>query len=297
MQTLTDASDLLSVDAPNPVERHQACRNCAAALVGPYCHACGEDAAQNQLLPLRGFLAQTWDEFVGVDSRLFRTLRLLITKPGALTVAYLDGHRQRYVRPLRLYLVTSALFFIVIAWVQPYGFDAVNIFDQLETQGKLADFEKVVAQQNLTLEQYGERFSRLFNNAFSIAMFFALPGVAVLLTLLYLSQGRLFHGHVVFVLNYVTFSFLANLVALPFESLHQWLYVAIAMAISYPYLLLAMKRVYKERWGQTLWKFGMFVVGYFLVNFICILFAMFYALLAAMGITLSGLVMKLLGAA
>jgi hypothetical protein len=47
------------------------------------------------------------------DSRLWRTLYALLARPGALTREFLDGHRVRYLPPLRLYLVISLVFFLL----------------------------------------------------------------------------------------------------------------------------------------------------------------------------------------
>jgi len=51
--------------------------------------------------------------FTQVDGRLLRTLRSLITRPGLLTVAYLEGARKPYVGPVPLFLIANVLFFAV----------------------------------------------------------------------------------------------------------------------------------------------------------------------------------------
>jgi eukaryotic-like serine/threonine-protein kinase len=50
-------------------------------------------------------------EFLHVDSKIFRTVKLLLLKPGFLTREYFEGRRVRYVSPIRLYLVFSVLYF------------------------------------------------------------------------------------------------------------------------------------------------------------------------------------------
>lgn|GEM_PF-3879689 len=46
-------------------------------------------------------------EFVGHHVALEGTLGLLLCRHGRLTREYLDGWRQRYVSPLRLYLLAA----------------------------------------------------------------------------------------------------------------------------------------------------------------------------------------------
>lgn len=86
------------------------CRNCGATLVGRWCHACGQDAL-DPFGAARLLLAEWADAVWGWDSRLTRTLRLLLTEPGALIAEQVAGRRARFVGPLRLYLVVSAAFF------------------------------------------------------------------------------------------------------------------------------------------------------------------------------------------
>ena len=56
-------------------------------------------------------------EFLHVDSKIFRTVKLLLLKPGFLTREYFEGRRVRYVSPLRLYLVFSVINFAAAALV------------------------------------------------------------------------------------------------------------------------------------------------------------------------------------
>jgi hypothetical protein len=87
------------------------CRNCDAKLVGPFCAGCGQ-RADEYTVSLRVLARDFADEYLSFDSRLFRTVLNLFFRPGYLTRQYLAGRRARYVRPLRLYIVASILFFL-----------------------------------------------------------------------------------------------------------------------------------------------------------------------------------------
>ena len=101
---------MTTVDSP------PACLNCAAPLTGRYCAACGQKA--NDLDPsLRDVAHEVAHEFIHVDTRFVRSVRLLFTQPGVLTREYFQGRRSRYVSPLRLYLIFSVVFFAVSAYV------------------------------------------------------------------------------------------------------------------------------------------------------------------------------------
>lgn len=90
------------------------CSNCNAPLTGPFCHICGQKDDDLQR-PIWTLLREILDDVFSTDSRLFKTLFLLVLVPGGLTRAFRMGRRARFVPPLRLYLVVSILFFLIIS--------------------------------------------------------------------------------------------------------------------------------------------------------------------------------------
>lgn len=99
---------------PHIEDAHVNCANCAVRLSGHYCSNCGQKGAHPEL-SLRHFLAEVTEDLTHADSRLWQTLGALISKPGYLTAEFLAGRRTRYLPPVRLYLVTSVLFFLLAA--------------------------------------------------------------------------------------------------------------------------------------------------------------------------------------
>ncbi len=59
-----------------------------------------------------------------VDARILQTLKLLLFKPGSLSAEFSRNRRARYMSPIRLYLFTSLVFFLVLSWKLPNtGYD------------------------------------------------------------------------------------------------------------------------------------------------------------------------------
>ena len=90
------------------------CLNCGEPLSGPFCGGCGQRAIP-AYPTLRELVGDAWQELSGYDGRVIRTFRQLIRRPGALTLEVLEGHRARYVSPVRVYLVASVIYFLVSA--------------------------------------------------------------------------------------------------------------------------------------------------------------------------------------
>jgi hypothetical protein len=88
------------------------CANCGAAGTVAFCPQCGQRRVEDDDLSVRHVAAYVTDELLDVDGRYLSTIKLLLTKPGQLTVDYLEGRRASHVPPLRLFLVVSALYFL-----------------------------------------------------------------------------------------------------------------------------------------------------------------------------------------
>ncbi|MCT2557460.1 DUF3667 domain-containing protein [Tsuneonella sp. YG55] len=79
-----------------------ACLNCGTALVGPHCHACGQRAHVHRTLA--AFFHDLLHGVLHFEGKTWRTIPLLVWKPGQLTREYIDGRRARYVSPIALFL-------------------------------------------------------------------------------------------------------------------------------------------------------------------------------------------------
>jgi hypothetical protein len=91
-----------------------ACPSCSAMLAGNFCAACGQRAPRPADFTLRRFAADVGAEMSGSDSRVWRTA-LGLFRPGVLTLAFVQYRWRDYLPPLRLYLIVSAIFFL-LAW-------------------------------------------------------------------------------------------------------------------------------------------------------------------------------------
>jgi len=87
------------------------CENCHAPLYGEFCHQCGQ-SIHNPVRHAGHALEEVFESFWHLDGRVFRTLRDLL-RPGHTALEYLAGHRQRYLPPLRIFVIMSLLAFFV----------------------------------------------------------------------------------------------------------------------------------------------------------------------------------------
>jgi len=150
-----------------------------------------------------------------------------------LTREYLDGRRQRYTPPLRLYLVVSLLFFVAMSWAAGRGL----LLEDGETLGTDAP------------EQ-----ARLLADELPRLMFLLLPAFALLLKGAF--PRRLYFDHLIYSLHFHSAAFVALAVMLPLDAManRHWLPLVLQLvAFGYliHYFMASLRRVYEAAWGRT----------------------------------------------
>jgi hypothetical protein len=260
-------------------ELERLCLNCGEPLHGAFCSNCGQRVVPPRP-SLRELLGEAFAEFSGWDGKLAATLRLLVTRPGQLTVDFLDGKRARYITPLRLYLSVSLVYFLLSAAAPPsiapgevakvgnVGNAKITVGlgshtpDQLTAEQRqllLAEVSSTPkpfrpALRRLATDPQG--FQRDFTEVMPKLMFALLPVFALIVALFY--RGRGFVEHLYFTIHVQTFFF----VALGFGVLSRFTHVIaliIAMGIlqfiwAPLYAHFSLRRVYGGSNGSTVLK-------------------------------------------
>jgi len=97
------------------------CLNCGLPLHGEenFCPNCGQ---RNDIRKLNfgNFLGAVFDEFISYDSRFWRTIVVLLLKPGKVSKDYIEGKRAQYANPFRFYLTISIIFFLLLGLFNKY---------------------------------------------------------------------------------------------------------------------------------------------------------------------------------
>lgn len=102
-------ADGVTKPSPDGHTQEGACLNCGTALVGAHCHSCGQRAHVHRTLG--AFAHDLLHGVLHFEGKTWRTLPLLVWKPGKLTREYIDGKRASYVSPIALFLFVVFLSF------------------------------------------------------------------------------------------------------------------------------------------------------------------------------------------
>ena len=95
--------------SPSPV-----CLNCRQLVTGNFCANCGQDLKEIRR-PFFYLLKDAVRAVFELDGRAWRTLYFLFTRPGFLSREYVSGRRASYTPPLRLFLVISIGYFLLVS--------------------------------------------------------------------------------------------------------------------------------------------------------------------------------------
>lgn len=89
------------------------CLNCQTEVVGRYCHVCGQENLEPKETVWH-LVQHFFNDITHFDGKFFSTVKYLMRKPGFLSKEYMAGRRMSYLNPIRMYVFTSAIFFIIL---------------------------------------------------------------------------------------------------------------------------------------------------------------------------------------
>jgi hypothetical protein len=134
------------------------CLNCGAALVGPYCAACGQKAHVHR--SMRGFMHDFVQGLFNFEGKIWRTLPMLALKPGEMTRRYIAGERARFISPVALYLFTVFAMFAALNLTGTLGPTTHKGF-QTQLKADIADNEAAIAKLQVERKAPGADLARL----------------------------------------------------------------------------------------------------------------------------------------
>lgn len=88
------------------------CLNCGTEVAGKYCQNCGQENVNPQT-SVGHFITHFFNDVTHFDGKFFKTLKDLLFKPGFLSKEFMEGRRMKYLDPVRMYLFTSFIFFLI----------------------------------------------------------------------------------------------------------------------------------------------------------------------------------------
>ncbi len=264
----TDAHPLLPATAGESV-----CLNCGTTLSDLYCSHCAQPA--RIAIPTVGkFLGELADKLLSIQGKLPLTLWTLLRHPGQVTCDYLAGRRERYLKPLNLYVAVSLTFFLLLSLVPGIS---VRVGATLEINTEAVAESRIeghtgIAELDRRLAMFGtlpmDRRNQVLRDGMirnaPRAMFALVPLFALLMKGLY--PRRYYGEHLLFALHFHSVAFLALVPGLmpwpqPFHDVVNNL-INIVLLV---HLFVALRAVYGGSWLVTLPRIAA-IIGVYVVT-------------------------------
>lgn len=124
------------------------CLNCGTIVVGKYCHTCGQENIEPKETVWQ-LASHFFSDITHFDGKVFTSMKDLILKPGFLSKEYMNGKRASYLNPIRMYLFTSFVFFLV--FFSLYSVDGNTVKIEVGKNNNIDEIDSVKLRQ-LTAE-------------------------------------------------------------------------------------------------------------------------------------------------
>jgi len=270
-----------------------ACPNCGNASMTDinYCPQCGQ-MNHDLNVPVKHLVAEALESTIHFDSKMYRTIKALLFRPGFLTIEFNEGKRKSYVAPVRLYIFISFVFFFLLAFhpgkndqptptdrprpvalhISFYTLTEQDLWKKSETQIDsimaahdipLTTMNKYVARKLARLATGGRNeFMQLLLKNISYMMFILMPFFALIVYLFYKRLSGYYIRTLVYSIHYHSFLFLI----LAMSIIYGWFFsssiaIIVTFFLSAIYMFFSLKHLFGENQLRTLWK--TFVIGLF----------------------------------
>ncbi|NVK48313.1 MAG: DUF3667 domain-containing protein [Cyclobacteriaceae bacterium] len=272
--------------------QRERCPACDTLLQGLYCHECGEKRISPQDKKLSHFFEELIASVLVADGKFFRTIKLLISRPGELTNSFIKGIRKKYLSPFQMFFFANLIYFI---------FPVISTFNTslyIQMNGlPYSDFvrplvEQKIQDEGLNMGEFTEVFEKKSESIAKLILIVLVVMQGFVLMVLYWKRRDLyFLDFLAEAAYFYSFYILIFLVAIPgvlillqnqLDLQFGWFFNEVSLSIFFflaiwIYGFFQMKRAFEISKSEALWKslvLGLWVIpGFIIYRFILFWFS------------------------
>lgn len=267
------------------------CLNCNSVLHGQFCHTCGQKRIEDQDRTIKHFIYQFFGSAFFLENNFLKNIWTLLTKPGKLSLDFIEGRRKRWMPPFSLFFLINLFYF----WYSPLTDFNPTLKEHTTILpykiGAMNWVNEKIAKTGETMDAYSARFDAKSTAYANTLVIIHVPLLTLVFSVLFFRKRYYFADHFIFALHLLGFILLLALILSMIFAIDKHVYPFLN-EITYPiflssillslatYLGVAVMNVYKQKWWTLLFFLPAIVVTLWFVHFFYrfLLFLIIYTL-------------------
>ena len=238
-------------------ETPSVCFNCQASLHGKYCHNCGQKVLEPNERTVKHFFIQFLGSAFFLENNFAKNLWMLTTRPGLLTIDFIEGRRKRWMPPLSIFLLINLLYF----WFSPLTDLNLSLREQLmqPQHEQLAHYlvDAKLKSENISLDKLEGWYNKKSSTFANTLIIIHIPIFAAFMVLLFVRKKFFYTDHFIYALHFFSVALVIGLIQSGLIYLFAWFNILGAafgpfmsllfLAFILTYTFLSVKKVYQQK--------------------------------------------------
>jgi hypothetical protein len=199
-----------------------ACPSCATKTLGTFCSQCGEKEVSGEDYSIRHYLEELLLAFTLLESKVLRSVWLVLCRPGYLSSEHFQGRRVRYVKPIQLFILMNFVYYFSLT-----QFEATTFTTPLATQIHMNNYypgyanmrvDEKLQKDKISYQALESKYNQKTNVLSKSLIFLLIPIFALLFYALFFKKRKYLVQHAVVATHFWAFNLILLGVLLPLAS-------------------------------------------------------------------------------
>lgn len=240
------------------MEKVTFCASCGEKILENFCSNCGEKRLHEHDFALKHYIEESIEGISHFDNKFFRTSKVLVTKPGLLTLYFSNGQRVQFLKPFQLFLICNLFFFLLAGKLNIFSQSISNFYQYKPyTYFNTKQAVDARAHDEKSYNALATTFNERVGTQSKVYIVVFIPIFAACFALLFYRNKKYFSEHLVFATHFFSFillfyTFFTILIMKPFywlsglnfSSTFDLITSCASLVVLSSYFLIAAKRFY-----------------------------------------------------
>ncbi|HRJ29848.1 MAG TPA: DUF3667 domain-containing protein [Cyclobacteriaceae bacterium] len=199
---------------PEKIHDNHTCKACGLAFSGSYCNRCGEKVLSPDEKSFRHFLSNVLNAFTFIDSKFYKTLRLMLLKPGYVSAQVIDGIRVPYIRPLSMFFIVN-LFYFLFTVSDTYNsrlYSQMNLMPYSSVTKKIV--EQKIKAEKISIDAFRVNYEQQSTSLAKLLLIIFVLFTGLCIALFNIKSNKYFYDHITVSLEFNAMFILMGNIAL-----------------------------------------------------------------------------------